>query len=175
MKYAPETLPDCIFPIVDGNRDWMNKQVVDFVESRSGIATQAERNASGELPGYKSTPVYGLVSLPGTVAEIQHLKAGGKLPNGRESPAWMLVYIDPVTSMAKQELFYFDVAGRRNERAKSLEKLQAKHLRAVEGQIANEPVLSSSMSFAAPPEVGSEDDGMMQLSYPGVMRRRTYK
>lgn len=160
MKHAPETLPESILPTVDGKKDWMRDQVETVVKRRVndkwtpgdpwGEAVSAEETITGRADGPFSPPVYGLVSLPGTVAEIEALKSGRLLPGGRQSPAWMLVYVDPKTGFAKEELFYFDVAAARALRQKRLNELDTKHRSRIESDAANAPVLGAAGGVGVP-------------------------
>lgn len=150
MMHAPETLPDAVFPTVGGSRDWMKKQVETEVAKLVGIENYGQNVGSmvatpGAFIPTKALPTYGLVTLPGTVAEIEAVRAGRKLPGDRQSPAWMLVYVDPVTQLPQQKLFYFDVAAAQAERDKTRGDLDVRHRRAVERTDAGAPVLSSSV------------------------------
>jgi hypothetical protein len=148
MMHAPETLPDSLFPTVNGRKDWMKKQVEDVVFQRTGAVRADPMTGVSERPEV-APPVYGLVALPGTAAEIEAVKAGRPLPNGRKSPAWALVYIDPETQLPKQELFYFDVESVQTEREKLRTERGARHSDAVRRQIEND-AYPTSMSIGAP-------------------------
>lgn len=85
MMHAPETLPDAVFPTVGGSRDWMKKQVEAEVAKMVGIENFGQNFGTfAATPGAfnvaPTLPTYGLVTLPGTVAEIEAIKAGRKLP-----------------------------------------------------------------------------------------------
>lgn len=125
MMHAPENMPNSIFPVVDGSRDWMKKQVQDTLRARITPAGEKKSSAlRNALSGEADLPAYGLVALPGTLEEIQAVKAGRELPGGRKSPAWALVYVDPKTQILKQEMFYFDLDAVKGE----MEKANAKNL-----------------------------------------------
>jgi hypothetical protein len=130
MKYAPETLPDAILPSVNGSRDWMKDQVEGAVRERLGIKGPLNVETFGvQLAGAAQKSVgalakFSLVATAETRAEIDILKSGGSLPNGRKSPAWMLVYQDASTGVFKEAAFYFDVNGPRAAREKRLLELQ---------------------------------------------------
>ena len=116
MKYAPEALTD-ILPKFGGDPSWMEKQVLDYVSTvRKGSPRLEVDLATGGVKPTARGIDYALVALPNTKAEIDNLRAGGTLAEGRKSPAWRVVYIDPDTAELKDGgMFSFDVDKARAE------------------------------------------------------------
>jgi hypothetical protein len=112
MKYAPEALSD-ILPKFGGEARWMEDQARAYVSTLAKAAPDVGMR-TGEVR-HRNVD-YALVALPDTKAEIDNLRAGAALPNGRKSPSWRVVYIDPGTAELKDGgMFSFDVEKAREE------------------------------------------------------------
>lgn len=120
MKYAPETL----LPPIGGSFDWAQKQIDDAL-TKLGPQEPSVNMLTGEtVPPRK--PEYSLVPTPETKAEIDALRNGRGLPDGRLSPAWTIVYKDKDTGELKTAgRFYFDVKTARDANVGGLKEKQA--------------------------------------------------
>lgn len=128
VKYAPEVLLDKGFPRVDGSGDWLTDQVKAEVAKSGGRVP-----VGGTVPGAEAPP-YALFASEETKAEIDAVKAGRPLPDGRKSPEWTLVYEDPKTGLKQMKPFSFNVETAIDAGKKRAAELQAEHDRS--GHIA---------------------------------------
>ena len=123
MKFAPETMPENIFPTVRGEKTWMKDQVESALRTATGIEKRPFQS--------QTLPQFGLVADSNTRAQIDILRSGRTLPDGLKSPVWTLVYIDPKTGGPKAARFAFDLDAVQAERQKYLDEQQGKHAEAL--------------------------------------------
>lgn len=133
MKYAPETL----LPPVGGSFDWAQKQIDEALSKVTGAGRpgsgdtvigriQSSPIGQAEASLFGRKPEYSLVPTPETKAEIDALRSGRGLPDGRLSPAWTIVYMDKTTGELKTAgRFYFDVKAARDANVGGLKEKQA--------------------------------------------------
>lgn len=163
MKFAPEL----VLPTYDGSHAWAQKQIDDAVGKLTGSGRGDATTVVGRIQNsplgraeadlFGRRPEYALVPTPETKAEIDALRSGRGLPNGRLSPAWRLMYRDAGTGEIKDGgWFYFDAKGERDARAKDLNKQRSDAI------AADEKAGASARERLAP--YNERQDQMRQLS-----------
>lgn len=107
VKFPPEVLLGKGLPLVGGSGDWIKEQVEEAVKANGGHVP-----VLGTVWGAEP-PKYALWAGSETTAEIDSVRNGRPLPDGRQSPTWNLIIDDPNTGLRKMVPFTLDV-----ERAK---------------------------------------------------------
>ena len=132
MKFPPES----VLPRIGGDYGWAQTQVEEAVGKLVGASVGDPTTVVGRIQNspfgqtearlFGKRPEYALVPMPQTKAEIDALRQGRPLPDGRTSPVWRLAYRDKETGEIKDGgWFYFDAKGAREKHLAGLQKDQA--------------------------------------------------